>query len=300
MASAAPASELLSYKILNWIILVSCALIWGCSYYFIKKGLVGFEPMQVVGIRIAAAGTVLIPFLFLALKKIPFNKYPYVMLCALFGNGIPIYLFPLAQTHISSSVAGIINSLTPLCTYAIGILFFSMENKRVKLAGVLAGLLGVFCLLLFKPQSEFKADILFLAVALAAPVMYGINNNILKKHLTNLPSIPLTSLIYSMLLIPSIFIVFLTDVPTELQRDEAAQQAFPYVILLGLFGTAVAISLINILIRRTHIMFATSVAYLIPVVAVLIGFFDQEKVGWNEFCGLALILGGVLLINRAK
>lgn len=300
MVPVSQGSESFSYKVLNWIILLSCALIWGCSYYLIKKGLTGFDPMQIVSIRIVAAATVLIPFLFFALKKITFNKFPYVLLCALLGNGIPIYLYPLAQTHISSSVAGITNSLTPLCTYAIGILFFGMENKKGKLIGVLLGLMGVVFLLLLKPQAEFKADILFLGIALLAPIMYGFNNNVLKKHLANLPSIPLTALIYAMLLIPSLALFFLTDVPEDLKWSAPAQRAFPYVLVLGIFGTAVAISLINILIRRTHIMFASSSAYFMPLMAVLIGFIDGEEIGWNELSGMALILGGVLLINRVK
>lgn len=111
-------------QLINWILLISCAVIWGFSYFLIKHALVGFEPMEVAGIRMFAGGIALLPFLYQAFKKIPYNKYFWIFVCSLIGSGIPIYLYPLAQTHISSSVTGIINSLTPLFTFMIGVLFF--------------------------------------------------------------------------------------------------------------------------------------------------------------------------------
>ena len=121
------------YKAVNWILLVLCAIIWGFSYFLIKHALIGFEPMQVADLRMLAGGITLLPFLYLAFKKVPPNKYFYVFICSVVGSGIPIYLYPLAQTHISSSITGIINSLTPLCPYLIGILFFSLPNNKSKL-----------------------------------------------------------------------------------------------------------------------------------------------------------------------
>lgn len=292
--------ETFSYHAINWLLLISCALIWGCSYYLIKQGLHGFEPMEIAGIRIVAAGLCLFPFLLPALRAIPFQKYPMILISALLGYGLPIYLYPLAQTHISSSMAGIINSLTPLCTYLIAILFFNMAGNRRKLGGVLIGMSGVVSLIVFKPQAEFSSELIFIFVALANPLLYGLNNNIRKSYLDDLDSLPLTSLIFGILLVPSLIFVFTSRIPEKLFTSEAAQQAVWYVVLLGVFGTAVAMTLINILIRRVDIMFATTVTYLMPVVAVGIGFYDHEQIGWYELLGLGLILTGVILINRTK
>jgi len=288
------------YKAINWILLVLCAVIWGFSYFLIKHALKGFSPIQVADLRMLAGGITLLPFLYLGFKKIPKNKYFYVFICSVIGSGIPIYLYPLAQTHISSSVTGIINSLTPLCTYFIGILFFKLPNKKMKLIGVMVGLLGAISLIVFKPQAELKADFFFLCVALSVPFMYGLSSNVLKKNLMGIPSLPLTSMMYFILLIPSIPLFFITDVPTKLKLDPIAREALPYALLLGVFGTAVAMSLFNILIQRAHIMFAASVTYLMPVVAIFIGFLDKETIGWHEYLGLSLILFGVVLINRVK
>lgn len=285
---------------LNWFLLIACAVIWGFSYFFIKHALEGFTPMEVAGIRIFAGGVALLPFLYKAFKHIPFSKYGWIFVCSLIGSGIPIYLYPLAQTHISSSVTGIINSLTPLCTFIIGIAFFRMQNQYAKLVGVLLGFLGAACLIVFKPGAIFGGDLFYFLVALSVPLMYGYSSNIIKKHLQGLPSLPLTSLMYFMLLPAAILYLIFAGVPQKVTIDAAAQNAMPYALLLGLFGTALAMSLFNILIQRTQLMFAASVTYLMPVVAVCIGFFDQETIAWYHLLGLALILSGVVLINTVK
>ena len=300
MDSATTLEPKKSTKVVNWLLLIACALIWGFSYFLIKHALMGFEPIQVADLRMLSGGLALLPFIFLAFKKIPFDKYLFVFICALIGSGIPIYLYPLAETHISSSVVGIINSLTPLCTYIIGILFFRLPNKRLKLIGVLIGLLGAVSLFVFKPASALNADFFYLCVALIVPFMYGLSSNILKKHLMGIPSLPLTAMMYFMLLIPSIPLFFVTSIPQQIATHVEAKEALPYALLLGVFGTAVAMSLFNMLIQRVNIMFAASVTYLMPIVAIIIGLIEKENIGWHEYLGLGLILGGVILINRAK
>jgi len=90
------------------------------------------------------------------------------------------------------------------------------------------------------------------------------------------------------------------SIPQQISTHPGAKEALPYALLLGVFGTAVAMSLFNMLIQRVNIMFAASVTYLMPVVAIIIGLVEKENIGWHEFLGLGLILGGVILINRAK
>jgi drug/metabolite transporter (DMT)-like permease len=293
-------AQKLSDLFIHWLLLFLCAFIWGFSYYLIKHALVGYSPLQVASIRVLTAAITLLPFLATAIRKIPLNKYLYVFICAMVGNGIPMYLYPLAQTHISSSVAGIINSFTPLCIYFTAVLFFGLPKSRPKLIGVSLGLIGVICLIVFKPQAELRAELLFLTVALCAPVSYGINANVYKKHLNGLPAVPLTSLMFAMLLLPALFFVLSSGVPELYASGGAARESLPYALLLGILGSAVAMTLFNILLKRAPIMFAASVSYLMPVVAVTMGMIDKEQVGWYEITGLAFILSGVLLINKTK
>ena len=95
-------------------------------------------------------------------------------------------------------------------------------------------------------------------------------------------------------------ILYYINILEKINTNTESLHALPYAVLLGVFGTAVAMSLFNILIQRTQIMFAASVTYLMPVVAVFIGFVDHETISWYHMLGLSLILVGVILINRAK
>jgi drug/metabolite transporter (DMT)-like permease len=300
MKQPPPDRQSFSFKLVNWVLLLSCAVIWGFSYFFIKRSLTGFVPLEVAGLRLLFGGLVLVPFVFFVIKKIVPAQFIYILICATIGNGLPTYLYPVAQTHISSSVTGIINSLTPLCTYIIGISFFGLQYRKMKMAGVLLGLLGAVCLIAFRSKTELYADFAFILVALSVPFMYGINSNVIKKHLVNLPAVPLTALMYFVSLVIVLPLLLFSGLADKIQTDEAAQSALPYTIMLGVFGTALAMSLFNVLIKRVSIMFAASVTYLMPVVALFIGLWDNEHVGIAEYMGLALILSGVVLINTVK
>lgn len=260
----------------------------------------GFTPGEVAGLRLFFGALALSPFVFFAFKKIPLAKYKYVLICAVVGNWLPALLYPVAQTRISSSVTGIINSLTPLCTYFIGITFFGLRYHRLKLVGILFGFLGAVSLILFKPTAQLTTDLAFLFIALSVPFMYGLNSNVIKRHLTHLPAVPLTAIMYFIFLLPGIPMLLRTGVPEKVATVESARGALPYVILLGVFATALAMSLFNILLKRAPVMFAASATYLMPVVALLLGILDHEQVGLPEFLGLTLILSGVIIINRVK
>jgi drug/metabolite transporter (DMT)-like permease len=278
-------------------LLILCSVIWGFSYYFIKHALMAFAPMQVASIRAVSAGIVLLPLAYTAFRKIPVTSWGYVALCALIGNGIPMYLYPLAQTHISSAITGIVNSMTPLCTYFIAVAFFGMKNTVMKIAGVLTGLAGAVGLIFFRSDPHGGANLFYLGVAFIAPVMYGLNANLLKKYLMQFPALPLTVLMYFFLLIPAVWMLFETGAPERVRHEPLAVPALIHALMLGILGTAVAMTLFNVLIRRADIMFAASISYMMPVVAVCTGILDGETLGVQEIWALILILAGVLMIN---
>ena len=286
-----------AHTTVNWALLILCSVIWGFSYYFIKHALLAFEPMQVASIRAVSAGIVLLPLVFNAFKKIPAANWGYVALCALIGNGIPMYLYPLAQTHISSALTGIVNSMTPLCTYFIAVVFFGMKNTLMKIIGVLTGLAGAVGLILFRSDPHGGSNLFYLGIAFIAPVMYGLNANLLKKYLMQFPALPLTALMYFFLLIPAAWMLFQTGVHETVRLHPTALPSLLHALMLGVFGTAVAMTLFNVLIRRADIMFAASISYLMPVVAICTGIMDGEALGIQEVWALVLILAGVLMIN---
>ena len=104
----------------KWILLVILSLIWGSSFIQIKKGLEHFDPYQVGALRVLIAGVLLSPLAIIHRKKFPQKRIKWLVLAAFSGNFIPMFLFPIAETQISSSIAGIIISMMPIFVIIVG------------------------------------------------------------------------------------------------------------------------------------------------------------------------------------
>ena len=112
-------------KAASWTLFVLLALIWGSSFILIKKGADHLTGIQIGALRIFSAGIVFLPFGMFHIKKLPKEKIPLVLLTGLLGNLFPAFLFAIAiEKKIESSLAGILNSLTPLFVIVIGVFFF--------------------------------------------------------------------------------------------------------------------------------------------------------------------------------
>ena len=283
----------------DWLLLIFLTLMWGFSYYFIKHSLHGFNPTQVASLRMIFSAVVLLPFLGRAYKMIPRTSYPFILLVGVIGSLLPAYLYPFAQQRISSSVAGIVNAFTPICTYGIGIYLFSVSKEKEKIAGSLIALIGAICLILFRPNASLHAESLYLLIAFTVPFLYGFNGNIIKSKLSGIPGIPMTAAMYVSTLIFCIPIAIASgafqQIPIAIQQGPA----FYHLLALSILGSALAMTLFNILIQRVHVLFAASVTYLMPLVSMFIGWLDGEHLLWNDVLGLIFILIGVMTINGA-
>ncbi|HRI00424.1 MAG TPA: DMT family transporter [Saprospiraceae bacterium] len=284
--------------VIEWFLLLFLTLIWGFSYYFIKYSLSSFNPVQISALRMIISGVSMIPILLFTVHKIPKNKLLPIFFCGLLGSAIPAFLYPLAQTKISSSLTGIINAFTPICTYSIGIFFYQIQKENHKILGSVIALIGAIFIIIFKPTASFNAEFFYLLIAFVVPFLYGWNGNILKKDLAGIPGIPLTAMMYVMMTLVCIPIGLFSNSFSQIPIAISEGNAFYHLLGLSLLGSALAMTLFNILIQRVHILFATSVTYLMPIVTVLVGVFDGETVLWNEIAGLIFILIGVLLINK--
>ncbi len=282
---------------LDWLLLVVLTFIWGFSYYFIKHSLLAFNPTQVASLRMVFSAIVLLPFLGEAYRIIPSHKLPYILLVGVIGSLLPAYLYPFAQQRISSSVAGIVNAFTPICTYGIGIYLFSVAKEKDKILGSIIAFMGAVFLILFRPNTNLHAESLFLLIAFTVPFLYGFNGNIIKSKLTGIPGIPLTAAMYVSTLVFCIPLAWSSgafqQIPIAIQQGPA----FYHLLALSLLGSALAMTLFNILVQRVHVLFAASVTYLMPLVSLFVGWLDGEHLLWNDLLGLACILIGVMTIN---
>jgi drug/metabolite transporter (DMT)-like permease len=286
-------------KVLNWVILLALALVWGSSFILMKRGLDVFSSSQVAAIRIFFAFLFLSPLLFRHIKKDLLVHWKAFLGMGLCGNLIPAFLFTKAETGISSSLAGMLNSLTPLFTVITGVLFFGSKTRWQNIVGVLIGLVGAIGLMASKSNAvpgQLSAPLYSLYVV-AATVLYALSVNIIGKYLKGVS--PITAAVWALFFIGPMAGIYLfsTDFISVMQVHPGAWKSLGYVSLLGIFGTALSVIIFNLLIRNSNPVFASSVTYLIPVVALMWGVFDGESVEFMHFVWIAVILGGVYLVN---
>ncbi len=281
-------------KQLKWIYLIVLALVWGSSFILIKKGLIGLTALQLGSLRILFAAVFLMLIGFRTLSKIPKFKWKYIALTSMFGTFIPAYLFAIAQTQIDSSVSSILNSLTPLNTLILGALVFGLQFKRNQIFGILIGLAGSALLILNGAIHHPEQNYYYAILVIIASICYAVNVNLIKKHLHDLTPLSITTGNFVVLFVPALIVLFFSGF-FEVVHDVKVQESVLFIMVLGVVGTGIANILFFKLIQISSPVFATSVTYLIPVVAFCWGLFDNEMLTAVQFFGAFIILIGVYL-----
>jgi len=270
------------------------ALVWGSSFILIKKGLIGLTALQLGSLRIIFAAVFLVLIGFKSLAKIPKEKWKYITLTSMFGTFIPAYLFAIAQTEIDSSVSSILNSLTPLNTLILGALVFGLQFKRNQIFGILIGLIGSALLILNGAIHHPEQNYYYAILVLIASICYAVNVNLIKKYLHDLNPVSITTGNFMVLFFPAFIILFFSGF-FEVVHDVKIQESVLFIMVLGVVGTGIANILFFKLIQMSSPVFATSVTYLIPVVAFCWGLLDNEMLTPVQFFGAFIVLIGVYL-----
>lgn len=284
-------------KQLKWILLVILALIWGSSFILIKKGLVGLDPMQLGSLRIIFAALFLLLIGFRTLPKIPLGHWKYIAITALFGTFMPAYLFALAETNIDSSITSILNSLTPLNALILGLLIFKLEYKRAQVLGVIIGFIGTAVLILNGAANHPSQNYFYAGFAILGALCYGINVNLIKKYLSDLSPLSITTGNFLVMSVPAAIILYASGF-FSIVHQAPVQHSAGFILILGVVGTGVANILFYKLIHLSSPVFATTVTYLIPIVAFFWGVLDGELLTFIQYVGAAIILFGVYLSSK--
>jgi drug/metabolite transporter (DMT)-like permease len=280
-------------------LLILLALIWGTSFILIKQGLKVFSPAEVGSLRVAAASIFLLPFAFLRWRELKPGDHFKLFVSGMMGIFIPSFLFALAQTRLQSSVTGILNTLSPLWAVVMGVLFFHQRFRGYALLGLLISFGGAVLLALARSEGSIGGFNAYALLVVLACAFYGTNVNYLKYKVEGLGSLTVTSV--SLLLVWPFALVYLfgfTDFTQKLISEPGAWQAAGFIIILALMSTAVANLIFNKLLQISSPLFAASVTYVMPIVSVMWGVLDGEKLYLGHFIGMAAILGGVYLANR--
>ena len=286
-------------KLKSWIILFVLAAIWGSSFILMKRGMDAYTPYQVAAMRVFIAASVLFPFIFTRLKSIEKKYWKYLIIVGVVGNTIPAFLFTIAETEISSSLAGILNALTPIFTLAIAMSIFKVRIRWINTLGVAIGFIGATGLIFINSEGNLNFSNPYAILPLVATICYGLSINIIRNFLHSINSV----VISGAALLPVGIIcggyLFTTDIVARTSGDGGIFSLM-YVAILAVFGTAISIIFFNDLIKMSGPIFASSVTYLIPIVAIIWGIFDKEILSWMHFVGLLIILLGVYLVNKKK
>ena len=260
----------------KWVYLIVLSIVWGSSFILIKKALIGVTPIQVGALRMIFTSIFLLLFAFPSIKKIKKKHWKYLVYTALTGTFIPGFLFAFAIYNIDSSIVSILNSLTPFNTLIFGAIVFGLAFKKKQLTGILVGLVGTLILILKGADLHPSQNYWYAFLVIIASVGYALNANMVKKYLSDLDALAITTGNFLLLIIPATIVLSFTDFFTTYKGSETQLTSLGYVAILSVVGTGIAKTIYNKLVQISDPVFSSSVTYLIPIVAIIWGGFDGE------------------------
>lgn len=288
----------------NWLMLIVLSLVWGSSFILMKKGMFTDEGVeiftykQVASLRMLFAAVVLLPIAIVSIRKIKSWKDVFLLSIVGFsGNFFPAYLFTYAETGISSGFAGMLNSFVPIFALIIGLVIFKHRLSSVQVLGVAIGTVGIVLLSVVGGGLSVSGSWTHIAAVVLATLCYAVSLNTIKYTLQGYTSFQITSLAFFFVLLPSALSSLKENTWQTIVTNDFAVQGLVYIGVLSVVGTALAVIIFNRLISSSSVLFASSVTYLIPIVAVAIGLFYGETINGAQIASMFVILGGVFVAN---
>lgn len=292
-------------KSLAWLYLLLLGIIWGGSFILMKRGMHAmdgtnlFSSSQVAALRMVIAGLVLLPITLLNLKQLKQKKDLIFFACVgYFGNFFPAFLFTYAETGLSSGLTGVMNSLTPIFTIFIGFMVFKHTISKFQLTGLIIAVVGVIFLILGGENVSFSGNLNQIIAVATATLCYAISVNVIKYKLSEYKAIEIASIAFGTTLIPSAIITYFSGAIDFLQHEPKAWEGLGFICILSVVGTVIALFYFNKLIAISSTIFASSVTYIIPIVALFFGLSDGESIHYLQVLAMFVILGGVFMVNR--
>ena len=284
----------------KWLSLVFLSIVWGSSFILMKKALIGVTPIQLGALRMIITAVFLLLVGFKSIQRIQKKHWIYIAYTALLGTFIPGFLFAYAIYGIDSSIVSILNSFTPFNTLIFGALVFGFSFKRKQLVGILIGLIGTLILILKGANLNPDQNYWYALLIIIASVGYAFNVNIVKKYLQDLDALAITTGNFLLLLVPATIVLSCTDFFSTFKTDDVGLESLGYISILSIVGTGIAKTMFNRLVHISTPIFSSSVTYLIPIVAIVWGVLDGEKLSEIQILAGIIILFGVYLVNKTK
>ena len=289
----------MSNTIKKWVFLLLLSFIWGSSFILIKKGLLGLTPLQLGSFRLVLSALIIFAFGYKSLNGLKKNQWKWLVLSGFLGSFFPSFLFAFAETEVDSTITSILNSLVPLNTVVLGFVLFKIKSNRFQVLGVILGFVGAVLLILEGAALNPTHNYRYSGLIILATLMYAANVNIIKRYLNEVRPLAIAMANFVAIFIPAFgVLIFSGGLSHATLSSTAFLPALGCVFLLSIFGTALAKILFNTLIQISNPVFASSVTYLMPLVALFWGIIDAEI--FNVFQGVAalIILSGIYLANK--
>ncbi len=284
---------------LKWIYLIILSIIWGSSFILIKKSLLGLTPYQLGALRTIITGLILLSAGFYKLKEIPKDKWKWLCISGLLGSFIPAFFFAIAETEIDSAVTSILNSLVPLNTILLGFAVFKIASTKRQVLGVIIGFIGTAILISKGSELNPNQNYYYAIFIIASTLMYATNINIIKRYLQDVRPLAIAAGNYVFIMIPALIVLLFTNFFNDSTFSHPDfLSSMIYVAILSVFGTALAKVFFNKLVQISTPVFASSVTYIMPIVALIWGILDGESFSFIQALASLLILIGVYLANR--
>lgn len=281
-----------------WLMLFILSLIWGSSFILIKKALLAFRPVELASVRMVISSLAFLPMAYYHRKKIDFSMWDKFLLVGLTGTGVPAFLFSYGQKGLDSSLAGLLNSLTPIFTLLLSIFIFRQKSSLFKTIGVILGFLGVGLILTMQGLQVQSNAIPYAMLIIAATFCYGLSVNSVHHFFKKTHPIVISSVSFAFLgPVMVLFLLFEGGIFNILERNDA-YVSIGAVLILALMGTVFASILFYDLIQKTNPVFGSSVAYIMPLMAMLWGVIDGEIIRWFHLVGAGIILFGIYLVRK--
>ena len=286
--------------------LLVLGFIWGSSFILMKIALFAsdgtplFPALDVAMGRIAIAGLALGPIAYRHRHHLSRATWPWLVMVGGIGNLVPAYLFTTAQTLIPSSVAGMLNALTPMFTFLVGVALFGTRVKGLQVAGLIVGLLGA-AVLAFQPGMGAVIDgsmVYGAGRVVLATACYGLSVNVIRNKLGHVSPAAVASLSLGLMSMPALAVALTGQSMYLVGSHPDGLKGLAAMVVLAVVGTGIALIAFNRIIQRTNALFASTVTYIIPVFATMWGWLDNEPLTLLHLVGGVVVLSGVWLVSR--
>lgn len=290
----------MSNKNLKWLFLIFLSLVWGTSLFLIKKATLSFNAYQVGALIMVFSALILLPFGYKSLKEVKRKHCMPLLIIAVFSTFIPSFMFTIAISKVGVSVTSILNSLTPLNTLLIGFLLYNLKFNKNQVLGLLLGFVGLIVYFLMGDFFQGSGEYIYSLLVIFSSVGYALNSNLIMNKLQDLSAVTITTVTFLITLMPSLLVLYYTDFFEVYNGSKPQINSLIYILFKSLIGTALAMIVFNKLVKISSAVFATTVTYLIPLVALIWGYFDGEKLTFWQFFSGVLILFGVYISTKIK